>query len=158
LVVTDRDFGHAYLTDAWAARFLQSMFRRYTVLFVGYSHADVVMYYLARGLPRGTSRYALVPDDELSSWRGLDIETVAYPKSSDGSHSALTTAIEEWADRTSMGLLDHRRRIADLVSAPPPEEPVDADYLVDALTSGSPVMNVDGFLCDTGGSGLSVRR
>jgi len=23
---------------------------------------------------------------------------------------------------------------------------------------GSPVMNVDGFLCDTGGSGLSVRR
>lgn len=135
LVVTDRDFGHAYLTDAWAARFLQSMFRRYTVLFVGYSHADVVMYYLARGLPRGTSRYALVPDDELSSWRGLDIETVAYPKSSDDSHNALTTAIEKWADRTSMGLLDHRRRIADLVSAPPPEEPVDADYLVDALTS-----------------------
>lgn len=26
LVVTDRDFGHAYLTEAWAARFLHAMF------------------------------------------------------------------------------------------------------------------------------------
>ena len=49
LVVTDRDFGHAYLTDAWAARFLQEMFRKYTVFFIGYSHNDVVMNYLARG-------------------------------------------------------------------------------------------------------------
>ena len=47
LVVTDGDFGAAYLVDAWAARFLESMFHHeYEVLFVGYSHTDVVMKYL----------------------------------------------------------------------------------------------------------------
>lgn len=137
LVVTDQDFGHAYLTDAWATQFLHRMFRRYTVLFVGYGHADVVMDYLARGLPRGTSRYALTPDDDLSKWRRLEIDAVPYPKSRSGSHDALTTAIVEWADRTNMGLLDHRQRIADLVGAPPPEDPVTADYLAEALTAES---------------------
>jgi hypothetical protein len=137
LVVTDQDFGRAYLTDAWATQFLHRMFRRYTVLFVGYSHADVVMDYLARGLPRGTSRYALTPDDDLPKWRRLEIDAVPYPKSRSGGHDALTTAIVEWADRTNMGLLDHRQRIADLVSAPPPEDPVTADYLAEALTAES---------------------
>jgi hypothetical protein len=52
LIVTDRDFGKAYLTDAWAARFVERMFAQYTVLFIGYSHNDVIMKYLARGLGR----------------------------------------------------------------------------------------------------------
>ena len=59
LVVTDADFGQAYLRDAWATRFLERMFGRYTVLFVGYSHNDVVMSYLARGLRSNTTRYVL---------------------------------------------------------------------------------------------------
>ncbi len=51
LIVTDEDFGKAYLTDAWAARFLDRMFGEYPVLFfVGYSHNDTIMKYLARGL------------------------------------------------------------------------------------------------------------
>ena len=41
-VVTDADFGQAYLRDAWATRFLERMFSRYTVLFIGYSHSDLV--------------------------------------------------------------------------------------------------------------------
>ena len=48
LIVTDKDFGRAYLRDAWAARFLERMFASFTVLFIGYSHDDVVMRYLAR--------------------------------------------------------------------------------------------------------------
>ena len=47
LIVTDKDFGRAYLRDAWAARFLERMFSSFTVLFIGYSHDDVVMRYLA---------------------------------------------------------------------------------------------------------------
>jgi NAD-dependent SIR2 family protein deacetylase len=38
-VLTDEDFGRAYLIRGWATRFLEAMFRRYAVLFVGYSHA-----------------------------------------------------------------------------------------------------------------------
>jgi SIR2-like domain len=63
LVVTDRDFGHAYLTDAWAARFLQEMFRKHTVFFIGYSHNDIVMNYLARGLlPDSRARFGFASD------------------------------------------------------------------------------------------------
>ena len=43
LVVTDEDFGRAYLRDAWVARFLERMFATYAVLFIGYSHSDLVM-------------------------------------------------------------------------------------------------------------------
>ena len=43
LVLTDGDFGRAYLTEGWARRFLQEMSAKYTVLFVGYSHRDVVI-------------------------------------------------------------------------------------------------------------------
>src|SRR5690554_7670999 len=41
LVITDREFGRAYLTEGWARRFLVALFRKYVVLFVGYSHDDL---------------------------------------------------------------------------------------------------------------------
>ncbi|MFH2056524.1 MAG: SIR2 family protein, partial [bacterium] len=56
LVFTDRDFGRAYLTDGWARRFMVSLFQAFTVLFVGYSHNDVVLQYLARWLLQGCQR------------------------------------------------------------------------------------------------------
>jgi SIR2-like domain len=37
LVLTDSDFGRAYLTEGWARIFLQRLFETYTVLFVGYT-------------------------------------------------------------------------------------------------------------------------
>lgn len=72
-VLTDVDFGKAYITNAWASRFLLDMFTRYTVLFVGYSCSDMMVKYLTRSisadmngrifaLERGASR-----DDEWSS-------------------------------------------------------------------------------------------
>src|ERR1017187_8913276 len=42
-ILTDEDFGRAYLTQTRASRFLAAMFSRYVVLFVGYSHNDAVM-------------------------------------------------------------------------------------------------------------------
>ena len=48
MVLTHRDFGKAYLTEAdgWARRFLVDLFANQTVLFVGYSHNDTIMTYL----------------------------------------------------------------------------------------------------------------
>ena len=51
MVLTDADFGRAYLTEGCARRFLLDLFQSFTVLFVGYSHDDIVMHYLARALP-----------------------------------------------------------------------------------------------------------
>ena len=70
MVLTDGDFGRAYLTNAWATRFLVSLFQKYAVLFVGYSHNDLVMNYLTRGLPpTSTKRMAALdfdPDSPVS--------------------------------------------------------------------------------------------
>ena len=67
LVLTDSDFGRAYLTEGWARLFLQRIFETYTVLFAGYSHNDPVMNYIARGFTpeMGKSRrFALVKSGE----------------------------------------------------------------------------------------------
>ncbi|KUK82574.1 MAG: hypothetical protein XD96_0775 [Petrotoga mobilis] len=64
LILTDKDFGRVYLTEGWATRFLVEVFGNYKVLFVGYSHNDLPMEYLGRGLPPETTRFALVPEEE----------------------------------------------------------------------------------------------
>ena len=134
LVVTDRDFGQAYLTDAWAARFLERMFSRFTVMFVGYSHDDIVMSYLARGLRHSARhRYALTPDPHDDKWRRLAIRPIGYAVA-DGSHDVLNETLQAWTARARMGLLDHRQRITELVQAPPSQVPEEQSYLEDLLT------------------------
>ena len=51
MVITDEDFGRAYMTEGWAARFLVELFSNFTILFVGYSYDDTIMSYLTRALP-----------------------------------------------------------------------------------------------------------
>jgi hypothetical protein len=71
LVLTDADFGRAYLTEGWARRFLQQLFASYVVMFVGYSFTDPVVPYLARGLPpesAGKRRFALTKEGDSDRW------------------------------------------------------------------------------------------
>ena len=65
LILTDGDFGRAYLTEGWARKVLVDLFSNYTVLFVGYSHNDPIMKYLATGLPPSTRRYAFVAQGKI---------------------------------------------------------------------------------------------
>ena len=128
MVLTDRDFGRAYLTDAWATRFLLRMFDAFTVLFVGYSHDDPIMRYVALGLPSKTRRYVLthLPSDD--KWRHLGIVPVQYSAVGQD-HSALLAALEEWDRRARMGRLDHQTRMRDIINAGHPLNPVDKDYV-----------------------------
>lgn len=50
LVITSGDFGLAYLTERWAARFVSELFRNYVVCFVGYSINDPVLRYMMDAL------------------------------------------------------------------------------------------------------------
>ena len=136
LVVTDSDFGHAYLTDAWAARFLQEMFRNFTVLFIGYSHDDVVMSYLARGLaPDSRPRFGLTSAPPPARWPTLGIQPLCYP--STDNHAALGEAVGKWADLSRMGFLEHEQQIASLVNQPPPEDLPMRSYLERIVTDGA---------------------
>ncbi len=132
LIATDGDFGRAYLRDAWAARFLERMFATFHVLFIGYSHGDMVMRYLARSLGPNSSRYVLTSDPDAPDWRRLRIRPIEYELRGE-SHAALGDAITKWAGLMSMGLLDHRQQLAQLVAAPPTTVPDEQSYLTSVI-------------------------
>ncbi len=50
LVLSSGDFGLAYLSERWAARFVSELFRNYSVCFVGYSMDDPVLRYMMDAL------------------------------------------------------------------------------------------------------------
>jgi hypothetical protein len=131
MVLTDEDFGRAYLTDGWATRFLVGLFQSYTVLFVGYSHSDIIVSYLARGLPpQAKPRYALTGQSD-PRWDFLGVVPIVY--SGDSDHAALSKGLEEWVQLSKMGTLDHEQRIRKIVTASPPLDPQEADYIKGAL-------------------------
>lgn len=123
LVLTDADFGRAYLTEGWARRFLVDVFRRYTVLFVGYRHSDVVMNYLARALPADSvaGRFALT--DEDASWELLGIKPIRFVKGTGAdSFNELYDGVKRLAERTTRGALDWQSRLAEVGGRAPPTD------------------------------------
>ncbi|MBU4179903.1 MAG: SIR2 family protein, partial [Actinobacteria bacterium] len=137
LVLTDSDFGRAYMTEGWALRFLLGVYTSFTVLFIGYSHDDLVLTYLTRGLSPETARlYALTPKDKsLDKWRFLGIEPVLYQlQDEENNHVALREAVLRWAEITLMGALDHEALIRQSLNAGPPlRETEEDDYLQDVV-------------------------
>ncbi|PZO07992.1 MAG: hypothetical protein DCF27_09500 [Lysobacteraceae bacterium] len=124
VVLTDADFGRAYLTEGWARRFLLDVFRTHTVLFVGYSHDDVVMNYLARALPADGSagRYALTETD--GNWNLLGIQPIRFVKG-EGAEAFrdLYQGVAKLAERAARGTLDWQSRMLELVGRAPPVDP-----------------------------------
>jgi hypothetical protein len=138
LILTDADFGRAYLTEGWATRFLQRLFeKRCVVLFVGYSHNDTVMNYLTRGLPpesEGARRFALTESGKDAHWRFLGITPIPYPLTQDENpHSLLGIAVNAWADLANTGALEQEQRIRDIAEAHFPPSGEDLDYVANGL-------------------------
>lgn len=132
LILTDSDFGRAYLRDAWASRFLERMFATYTVVFIGYSHGDIIVQYLARSLGPSGTRFVMTHEPDSAAWRSYGLLPVAYT-TVEGSHESLPDALAQWAATAALGSTDHRQRIRGLVSQPPPSIPEDISYLEEVL-------------------------
>jgi len=131
-VLTDADFGRAYLTEGWATRFLQALFQQYTVLFIGYSHDDTVINYLARGLPpHARPRFVLTSQTHKDHWSLIKMGVLSY--SSANNHIALTEGVRGWVELSRMGALDHERRVETIVSSPPPPDGEEADYIAQVI-------------------------
>ena len=125
LVLTEADFGRAYLTQGWARRFLVDLFRSFTVVFVGYSHEDVIMNYLTRALPAEEiqPRFALTHEAGAEQWRVLGIEPIIFRKPSKGDYSVLYDGVRQLADYTQRSILDWKREVIALAEAEKP--PID---------------------------------
>ena len=137
MIITDADFGRAYLTEGWARHFLVDLFPSFTVLFVGYSHDDTIMNYLARALPSGEAdrRFALIGETngDADRWRLLGIEPISYPQSDKHDHSALYEGVHRMAEHVRRNALDWQREIAAIAKNPPPLDEETADLIKDAL-------------------------
>ena len=132
MVLTDADFGRAYLTEGWARRFLLDLFQSFTVLFVGYSHDDIVIHYLARALPTGDAqRFVLTDETDDLRWRRLGITPITFPKSDYG---ALYAGIGELAKYTSRGILDWQHDIREIAKSDLPTGDYEVETLAEALT------------------------
>ncbi|PEB56194.1 hypothetical protein CON65_17400 [Bacillus pseudomycoides] len=133
LILTDGDFGRAYLTEGWARRFLVDLFSNYTVLFIGYSHNDPVMKYLATGLPPSTRRYAFVAQgDNTYHWEHLGISPIVYPNKANN-HQALVKAVKRWAELMGDNYITKRMRIRDIVTVPPSLEQEQLSYIKQSI-------------------------
>ncbi|MCS3498667.1 hypothetical protein M2189_002374 [Bradyrhizobium japonicum] len=131
LVLTSGDFGLAYLTERWAARFVGELFRNYLVCFVGYSINDPVLRYMMDALAADRmlgefipQAYALgdcEPGQEHAKaieWAAKGVTPILYEVRA-GSHSALHDTLKLWAGTYRGGTLGKERIVVEHALARP---------------------------------------
>ena len=133
-ILTDADFGRAYLTEGWARRFLATLFSSFPVLFIGYSHRDVVMNYLARALTVSeTKRYALVSSDEdettIRDWQLRGIQRIEYPKSPDDNYRGLYEGVSGLAEFVRRDSNDWKSQITIIAEQSPSDDEEQMDLI-----------------------------
>jgi len=114
LVLTDADFGRAYLSQGWARTFLQTLYSKFHVLFVGYSHGDILLNYLARGLPSRDRRrrHAIQALGFSHRWKSLGIGVIAYELP----HSNLDAGLARWVQLSSYRPHEIRDRLRQIIA------------------------------------------
>ena len=103
-ILSSAEFGHAYMTDGRAARFIKDLIKDYTLVFLGYSADDPPISYLLEALGRvgddSSSVYAFhagSQSEARSVWDARGVEPIPY--SAENHHSALWATLEAWAAR-----------------------------------------------------------
>lgn len=103
-VLSSSEFGHAYLADGWATKFIQSVLNKYIVVFVGYAADDPPVLYLLEALNKHTESltemYAFQAgsqNDAEAKWRHKGVLPIAYDEM-DG-HKSLWDTLAAWAYR-----------------------------------------------------------
>jgi hypothetical protein len=118
LVLSDGDFGQAYLTHGWAARFVAGLFRDYTLCFVGYSIDDPVLRYMtaAHALNGEQKMFAFASyetgkaESALQAWKDKHVSPILY----DGAafHRSLHRTLHVWASVYRDGVGGKERLVA----------------------------------------------
>ncbi|MGW6130219.1 SIR2 family protein [Cellulomonas sp. NPDC055163] len=128
LVVTDSDFGTAYITRGWAPDFLRDVFAHFVVCFIGYSHNDRMMEYLAKGLPsQARARYIITDEDDPAKWKRLRISPILYAHRE---HHLVVDLLNRWGTWARDTPFDRAAHIRLLSGGTPPADPDDHDFLV----------------------------
>lgn len=138
IVLDDRDFARAYLSEGWATRFLLKLFETYTVVFIGYSFGDVIMRYLALGISsHARPRYIFLSEEDMdgrdNEWQHNGITPIPYPAAN--GHHALVEALTAWTDYISSDYNAYKKRLPGIIENGVPKDAVDLDYVRAALST-----------------------
>ena len=146
LVVTSGDFGQAYLTERWAARFVSELFRNYVVCFVGYGINDPVLRYMmdalaADKLQGETTQPAWAfasfvndqKDKKRTEWLAKGVSPVLYEakllKDEKQDHSLLHKTLIAWANTYRDGVTGKESIVLKYASSYPSKSTVQDDFV-----------------------------
>lgn len=143
LVVTSGDFGLAYLTERWAARFVSELFRNYVVCFVGYSINDPVLRYMMDALaadrmlgeitPQAWALGDCEPGQEhrkTIEWEAKGVNPILYTVPAGSyNHSALHETLHAWADTYRDGVQGKEAIVVKHALAEPQDSTQQDDFV-----------------------------
>ena len=130
LVVSSGDFGRAYLTERWAARFVSELLRNFVVCFVGYSIDDPVLRYMMDALAvdglLGESSPEMFAFGNYSKgkesvcaneWRAKNVTPILYREHR--RHAYLHRTLRAWANTYRDGARGKERIVVEYAMARP---------------------------------------
>jgi len=139
LVISSGDFGLAYLTERWAARFVSELFRSYTVCFVGYSLNDPVLRYMMDALAADKLLGESTPEmfafgnfkqgeyeKEEQQWLAKNVTPVLYRNHSN--HYYLHETLSKWSDTYRDGLSGKEQIVVTTAFSNPSSSDLHYDY------------------------------
>ena len=156
LVVSSGDFGLAYLTERWAARFVSELLRNFIVCFVGYSIDDPVLRYMMDALAAdrllGESPPEMFAFGSYSKgkktacdneWRAKNVTPILYREHR--RHTYLHRTLRAWADTYRDGARGKERIVVEYAIARPDTATSQDDFVSRMLwalsdSSGLPAM------------------
>ena len=140
LVISSGDFGLAYLTERWAARFVSELFRGYTVCFIGYSLNDPVLRYMMDALAADRMLGESPPEmfafgsfskgdesSERAQWLAKNVTPILYKMHSN--HYYLHETLAKWAEMHRDGLSGKEQIVLTNAIANPSEAIFNNDYV-----------------------------
>lgn len=130
LVVSSGDFGLAYLTERWAARFVSELFRNYAVCFVGYSINDPVLRYMMDALAADRLLGESPPEmfafgshskgreeERANEWRAKNVTPILYREHD--RHAYLHKTLRAWAATYRDGVRGKEHIVVECAMARP---------------------------------------
>jgi len=135
LVLSDGDFGQAYLIQGWAARFVSGLFRDFTLCFVGYSINDPVLRYMtaAHALDGAQQMFAFAPcfageaESTAHAWKDKHVTPILYDDAH--AHRKLHQTLHVWASIYRDGILGKERLVARYAHRQPKESTQQNDFV-----------------------------
>lgn len=144
LVLSSGDFGLAYLTERWAARFVSELFRAYHVCFVGYSLSDPVLRYMADALAADRRLGESAPEmfafgeytkgknaEREGEWRAKNVTPILYEE--DPLHTYLHETLRVWANTYRDGARGKERIVVECAIGHPPTSTKQDDFVTRML-------------------------